>query len=319
MECYTKLIEFHALYPRIVMALGMFDGIHLGHQRIVKTAVRRAREIGGTALVFSFLNHPRAVVDPQRSPRLIGSDVLRRKILECLGVDVLVEIPFTPNFAKTDAADFVALLHQYCAPQYVVIGENYTFGRFGRGTPDLMRQEAKRYGFRALVCNPVIRDGEPISSTRIRGLIQQGEIAKVNEYLGYPFSIIGTVVHGEARGRLLGFPTANIELQDENESLPNGVYAVTVAHGAEQYAGVANIGNNPTFGGCRRRLEVHIFDISKDLYGDRLTVSFHARIREERRFSSAEELKAQIERDKKTSISVIAEIFHLQENISMVI
>jgi len=319
MEYYTKLAAFHSLYPRIVMALGMFDGIHLGHRRIIETAVHRAREIGGTALVFSFLNHPRAVVNQQGSPLRIDSDILRRKMLEHLGVDVLVEIPFTADFSQTEAIDFIALLHRYFAPQYIVVGENYTFGRYSRGTPALLSKEAERYGFRAIICESVIRDAEPVSSTRIRRLMQQGDIAKVNEYLGHPFSIAGEVVHGEARGRLLGFPTANIELYEKNESLPNGVYAVTVTHGTEQYAGVANIGNNPTFGGCRRRLEVHIFDLSKELYGAQLTVSFHARIREERRFSSVEELKAQIERDKKTSIRLIAEIFHLQENISMVI
>ncbi|EKU71646.1 bifunctional riboflavin kinase/FAD synthetase [Selenomonas sp. F0473] len=319
MESYKKLVEFYALYPRIVIALGMFDGIHLGHQRIIKTAVKKAHEIGGTALVFSFLNHPRSVVDPEGSPRRIDSDILRQKILKNLGVDVLVEIPFTPHFAKTDALDFVEFLHRNFAPKYIVIGENYTFGRYGRGTPVLLRQEAGRYGFQTIICPPVICDGETISSTCVRKLIQQGNIAKVNEYLGYPFSIMGIVVHGKARGRQLGFPTANIELHQENEILSNGVYAVTVQQGTVRYGGVANIGNNPTFEDCKRRLEVHIFDFFKDIYGENLTVSFYARIRKERRFSSIDSLIAQIECDKKAAISLIAENFHLQENISMII
>lgn len=319
MESYTKLLEFHSLYPRIVIALGMFDGIHLGHRHIIRTAVRKAHEIGGTALVFSFLNHPRSIVGTGGSPRRISSEGIRRKLLKNLGVDALVEIPFTAHFAKTEAIDFLTLLYQYFSPKYIVVGENYTFGRYGRGTPVLLRQEAVHYGFQPIICAPVICDGETVSSTRIRALIQQGDIVKVNEYLGSPFSIIGPVVHGEARGRQLGFPTANIEIHEENEIPPNGVYAVTVQHGADGYAGVANIGNNPTFGGCKRRLEVHLFDFSKDLYGENLTVSFYAHIREERRFSSVDSLIAQVESDKKAAIRLIAEIFHLQENFSMVI
>lgn len=319
MESYTKLIEFRALYPNIVIALGMFDGLHIGHQYIIQTAVRKAHEITGTAIVFSFMNHPRSVIDSTDVPHRIGNNTMRQMILEKLGVDVLVEIPFTPDFAKTDAADFIALMHRCFAPQYIVVGENYTFGRHGSGTPDLLYEKERIYGFHPIICPSVKLDGTTVSSTRIRSLIREGNINKVNTYLGYPFSIMGIVVHGEARGRQLGFPTANIPLYEEYEVPPNGVYAVIVRHGTELHGGVANIGNNPTFEGCNRRLEVHIFNFARDIYGENIIVEFHARIRDEHRFSSVAALTAQIKSDKKAAISMIAEIFHLQENVSMVI
>ena len=158
-----------------------------------------------------------------------------------------------------------------------------------------------------------------MSSTRIRAFIESGDLHRVNEYLGYPFSINGIVIHGQARGRSLGFPTANLALYEVYERLPNGVYAVTVLYQEKIYHAVANIGNNPTFDGCDRRLEVHILDFSGDLYGAEIMVSFYERIRDEKRFSSIDDLIHQIAEDKKTVEHIFDKSFRLQENISMVL
>ena len=319
MEKYSQLVDFSSKYPNIVVALGMFDGLHIGHQEIIRTAVAKAQEINGTALVFSFANHPRSVIAPEGAPRRIGSDAVRARILNHLGADALVEIPFTSDFAETSADDFMQLLQRCFAPKYIVVGENYTFGRGGKGTTALLREKSETYGFQLIVCPSVMRDGAPVSSTRIRALIAQGELARVREYLGYPFTIIGTVIHGQARGRTLGFPTANIALREDYERLPNGVYAVTVMHQGLLYCGVANIGNNPTFDGCDRRLEVHLFDFSGNLYDSEIMVTFYEKIRDELRFASVDALIAQIAEDKRGVERKFEKSFHLQENISMVI
>ena len=319
MEKYKELVDFTLKYANIVVALGMFDGLHIGHQEIIRTAVRKAQEIKGTALVFSFANHPRSVIAPEHTPRRIAGDTMRLHILKNLGVDALVEIPFTTDFAETSADDFIRLLRQYFSPQYVVVGENYTFGYRGKGTPALLYTESMKYGFRLIVCASVMRDGAPVSSTRIRSLIEQGDLSQVNAYLGYPFTIIGTVIHGQARGRKLGFPTANLTLYEEYEHLPNGVYAVTVLYQEQIYRAVANIGNNPTFNGCDRRLEVHILEFAGDLYGAEIMISFYEKIRDEQRFSSVDDLIRQIAEDKECVEQIFDKNFHLQENISMVI
>jgi len=319
MEKHKELTDFVSKYPNIVIALGMFDGLHIGHQEIIRTAVRKAQEIKGTALVFSFANHPRAVIAPNVAPHRISSDSIRLHVLRNLGVDVLVEIPFTTEFASTSADDFIGLMQRYFFPKYIVVGENYTFGRGGEGTPWLLRERSEVFDFRLIVCPSIMCDGATVSSTRIRTLIAQGALTKVNEYLGYPFTIKGIVIHGQERGRKLGFPTANLALREEFEHLPNGVYAVTVLYQKDLYRAVANIGNNPTFGVCDRRLEVHIMDFSGDLYGKEIMISFYKKIRNEERFSSADELIQQIAADKDAAVDALEETFHLQENISMVI
>ena len=319
MEKYKELADFSSKYPNIVIALGMFDGLHIGHQEIIRTAVAKAQEINGAALVFSFSNHPRSIIAPNAVPHRIASDSIRFCVLKNLSVNALVEIPFTADFAETGAADFIGLLQRYFSPKYVVVGENYTFGRGGHGTPNLLQDSAAACGFQVIVCQPVMRDGAPVSSTRIRALIANGELSKVNEYLGYPFTINGTVIHGQERGRRLGFPTANLALREEFEHLPNGVYAVTVLYQGHLYRAAANIGNNPTFDGCDRRLEVHIMEFSGDLYGEELMISFYKKIRNEQRFSSIDDLIRQISVDKETAVYVLAKTFHLQENVSMVI
>ena len=319
MEKYNQLSDFQSKYRNIVIALGMFDGLHIGHQYIIRSAVSKAREIKGSALVFSFSNHPRTVTGSVGAPHRISSAEIRHRIFSNLGVDALIEIPFTIEFAKINAEDFIALLYHCFAPHSIVVGENYTFGHKGEGTPELFRKKEEHYGFRTIICQSILFNGVLVSSTRIRSLLALGDLAIVNQYLGYPFSLIGTVIHGQARGRKLGFPTANIALHDTYARLPHGVYAVMVVFGGKRCQAVANIGNNPTFDGCDCRLEVHVFDFFDNLYEKKILVCFYKKLRDEQRFSSMEDLMKQIEADKKRARRILQEKFYLQENISMVL
>lgn len=298
MKVFSKLTALSSLYKNIVVALGMFDGVHVGHQSIVRRAVELAREIDGTAVVFTFSNHPLSVIAPPALPKQIGNPLLRQQRLEMLGVDVLMSVPFTREFAGRSPEDFLQLLQQFLAPRYVVTGPNYTFGAKGKGTQRQLLREGSRYGFQAEVCQAVLRDGRAVSSTRIRALIDRGDLTAASDFLGYPFSVVDRVMHGDKRGRTLGFPTANLAIPDTRVMLPNGVYACEAIYEGISYNGLANIGNNPTFAGCSRRLEVNIRDFHQDIYDKVLTVRFLAKLREEKKFSGKEELIAQMQRDK---------------------
>lgn len=298
MKVFSKLTALSSSYKNIVVALGMFDGVHIGHQSIVCRAVELARQVDGTAVVFTFSNHPLAVIAPLALPKQIGNNLLRQQRLEALGVDVLLSIPFTRDLAGKTPEEFMQLLKQFLAPRYVVTGPNYTFGAKGKGTQRQLLRESHKYGFQTEVCQVVLRNGRAVSSTRIRALIDLGNLVEANDFLGYPFSVVDRVIHGDKRGRTLGFPTANLAIPDSRVMLPNGVYACEVIYNGTRYNGLANIGNNPTFDGCSRRLEVNIRDFSQDIYDKILTVCFLARLRNEKKFSGKEALIAQIQQDK---------------------
>ncbi len=308
MKVFSKIADLTEAYPKLVIALGAFDGVHVGHQSIIHQAMELAASIGGHSMVFTFSNHPLSVIAPQQMPAQIGDNLSREQILAALGVDVLVSVPFTKELARISPEEFLALLRDNFAPRYVVVGPNYTFGYRGKGTQRLLQRLAGEYGFQAEICPAVLEDGRPVSSTRIRELIKEGELIKVNAFLGRPFTFSGRVMHGDRRGRKLGFPTANLAIGEQRAMLPNGVYAVRVLYRGSFYYGIANIGTNPTFAGCTRRLEVNIFDFAGDLYDQPLQVEFWERLRNEQKFSSSEYLVRQLHKDMKAA----HEIFHLQ-------
>ena len=303
MKVYSRLLKFSSRYPDIVVALGMFDGVHIGHQSIIRRAVELAHSIKGTPMVFTFSNHPLEVLAPEHTPLLIGSRELRQRILEELGVEVLLELTFTRNLAKRTPEQFLQLLERDFAPRYVVTGPNYTFGRMGKGTGRMLVREGRRYGFRAEVCSAVLQDGRPVSSTRVRALLAEGNLELVNEFLGRPFTYISRVVHGDRRGRALGFPTANLVIPETSAMLPNGAYAVLAEVRGQKYRGLANIGSNPTFEGIRnRRLEVNIQDFSQDIYNELIAVEFLGKLREQQKFSSADHLVRQLRKDREQAV-----------------
>lgn len=302
MDVYTKLTDLTSRYKGIVVALGMFDGVHIGHQSIIRRAVSLAREQGGTAMVFTFSNHPLAVLAPQALPPQIGNNLLRQTRLAELGVDVLMSIPFTRSFAGNSPEEFLQLLRRHMAPRCVVTGPNYTFGAKGKGNQRLLLREGASYGFATEICPAVLRDGRPVSSTRIRALLDQGNLGEANDFLGYDFTVMDRVIHGDQRGRTLGFPTANLAIPDERVMLPNGVYAARVIYKGQSYDGLANIGDNPTFAGCNRRLEVNIQGFHQDIYDQVIEVRFLAKLRDEVRFDGVDQLVRQMRKDKENAV-----------------
>ena len=306
MEIIKKITGLTKKYPRPVVALGMFDGVHLGHASVIRHAIDKAKQIGGTSIVFTFSNHPLTVIAPENAPLMIGSKNLRREIFSDMGVEILIEIPFTKEFSRKSPEEFLELLQEKIAPAYVVTGLNYTFGRFGRGNYRMLLREGTAYGFKAEVCQSFNVDRKIVSSTRIRALIAAGDLHSANELLGRNFTYAGEVVNGDRRGRKLGFPTANLEIADNRAMLPNGAYIVKVKVRGKIFNGIANIGDNPTFKVAKRRLEVFIDNFSENIYGEEIFVSFTEKLRDEKIFASVEDLKAQLNEDLRIMRNVTA-------------
>lgn len=300
MEIITSLdAELKNKYPATVIALGTFDGLHLGHTDVINTARDYAERSGLKLAVFTFSNHPLALIRPDLVPVRIISAEEKIKLLESFGVDYLINIPFTEDFAALSPDEFLdrlACFNYRC----LVVGENFTYGFLGSGKTETLERSGRKNGFDVIVRPLVKMNGNVVSSTGIRNLIQAGHIEYANRMLGRAYAITGKIVHGEQRGRKLGFPTANIELLHGEMAVPApGVYAVTASIEGSIYEGMGNIGNNPTFNDVEHaRLEVNLFNCSGDLYGKTMSVQFHKYIRAEKKFSGVEELCRQIEEDK---------------------
>lgn len=301
MEIITSLdADLKTEYPATVIALGTFDGLHLGHADVIHTAKAYAQSHGLKLAVFTFSNHPLALIRPDLVPvRIISAEEKIKLLAEC-GVDYLISIPFTEEFAALSPDEFLARLKRFNY-RCLVVGENFTYGFLGSGKTETLERSGKKNGFEVIVRPLVKMNGNVVSSTGIRNLIQAGHIEHANSMLGRAYAITGKIVHGEQRGRKLGFPTANIELVHGEMAVPApGVYAVTADIDGALYEGMGNIGNNPTFNDVEHvRLEVNLFDCSGDLYGKTMKVSFYKYIRAEKKFDGVEALCRQIDEDKK--------------------
>jgi riboflavin kinase/FMN adenylyltransferase len=286
-----------------VITIGNFDGVHLGHQVLLKAVVERARALGGAAAVYTFHPHPRRVLYPEQSDRLLMTWDQLESELEQRDVEILVREPFTLDFAALDAEAFLRdIIFDRIAPKEIFVGRDFHFGKGRAGGGDTLAELGPRLGIRVSILPQVRAGGIDVSSTRIRAVLAAGEVEEAAQCLGRPYAIRGRVVEGERRGRLLGFPTAN--LQPENEIVPGkGVYATSVRifagdrPGARIHPSVTNIGTRPTFEPGEVLTEAHLLDFDDDLYGARIELRFHARIRDERRFATPQELANQIERD----------------------
>jgi len=285
--------------PGSVLTLGNFDGAHLGHQAIVRRAVARARESAGLAVALTFEPHPVAVLAPGRAPLMLQTLHDRLASLAGLGIDVTVVQRFTRAFAALDPEAFVRdFLLRHVELAHVVVGYNVNFGRDRAGTSETLRALGARLGFGVEVVGPVAAgDGEQVSSTRLRTLLQAGDMPRARALLGRSYALRGRVVVGDRRGRTLGFPTANLHLRAGLLLPPDGVYAVGVEVDGRAHEGVLNIGVRPTFAGRRRTIEVHLLDFSGDLYRRWLVVKLIERLRGEEAFSGPEALRAAIARD----------------------
>ncbi len=300
MHIYNTWQGIGKTYKNIYVGLGNFDGLHLGHQRLISDLVNKAKKDSGVPAVFTFYPHPMKVLNPEGAPPMLLSQQAKQKMIAGLGVEVLLLVPFTLDFASLAPEEFITeVLHRELMVRSVFIGYNYTFGKGGKGSPETLAGAGRKLGFGVHVIPPVAIGGTPVSSTLIRNLLGAGEVLEARKYLGYcPFAE-GEVVVGEMRGRTLGFPTANIVLDGEILVPANGVYAVEVRVEGDNFLGVANIGVKPTFhgDGMIRNLEVHLLDFYGDLYGKKIKVYFTGRLRDEKRFSSPGELVEQIRID----------------------
>lgn len=278
------------------LALGVFDGVHLGHRAVIARVVDAAKRDGGLAGVVTFDPHPIRVLAPEKAPRaLLATLDHKAHLLAELGVDLLLAIPFDAAFAQVEAEDFLTRLCK--APvRTIAVGDDWQFGKARRGDVAMLRRFSESQGFALEAVPPVMADGERISSTRIRQAIRDGSVSAAAEMLGQRYSVEGPVVEGRKLARQLGFPTANVAT-GEVQLPPDGVWQVVARCGAESYQGVANLGMRPTVDGTSRALEVHLFDFSGDLYGRTLEVTFVSYLRGERKFESIEALRQQIEAD----------------------
>ena len=299
MEIITSLEQLHSFAAPCVVALGTFDGLHRGHLDVIGTAKQEAEHTGAKLAVFTFSNHPLEWINPAHVPVALVTPAVKLQLLESLGVDVLIDIPFNQLVADLLPQQF---LERLSALNYscLVVGENFTYGQRGMGNVYTLAASAQALGFKLIVRKLISNNGTIISSTEIRRLITAGEVQQAAKMLGRSYSISGIVAHGNERGRLLGYPTANLELVDAHVAIPlGGVYAVRAYVDGGVYGGMANIGKNPTFGDVEKpRLETNIFGFSGDIYGKTLTIEFVQRIRGEVKFAGIDALKAQLAQDK---------------------
>ena len=298
MEIINDLKEIPNKLKNPVVTTGNFDGVHIGHQALFNQVIEKAKSIDGTSVVITFEPHPIRVITSNKHFQLITLHEQKLELIGAIGVDTLICIPFTREFAATPARTFVKeILCDLIGMKAIVVGQDYSFGRKREGDIFLLQEMAATHGFEVIVSGWIELEGGRISSTKIRSLVSEGRVAEAGRLLGRHYQVRGTVMHGRDRGgRVLGFPTANLMLSDE--LCPRiGVYAVTVEHGQTRYKGVANIGYSPTFQGGQFGVEVHILDFDKEIYDQPIRLNFVCRLRDEKKFSGPESLAAQIKQD----------------------
>ena len=291
------LDEFSPKDP--ALALGTFDGLHLGHQQVIRGAVTRAREIGGQSVAVTFEPHPLEVLRPSPEPVLLTTVEERLALLSGLGVDVTLVLPFDPAFSQTSARVWMdEILGERLRARAVFVGSSYTFGYRREGSAQRLVEWGRARGVDVTLVPAVLIDGEPVSSSRIRGALREGLVDEAARLLGRRYALRGRVTSGEGRGRTIGFPTANLAVDSPRKILPHvGVYATIVEVGGRRFGGATNVGRRPTFGGTEISIETYLLEFSGDLIGEPMTLEFVGRIREEHAFPGAEALSRQIGRD----------------------
>lgn len=299
MQVFRTFEELARHSHKVCLAIGVFDGVHLGHQRVIGQARDDAQAAGGTSVALTFDPHPMRVLAPDKAPRLLTSTEHKLALMGKLGVDACLLLTFDKPFSRTPPEQFIdTVARETNQLQEICVGTRFRFGHDRAGDVRLMEALAPRYGFVAKEIKSVKLGEEMISSTAVRQHVLNGQLDRAAAMLGRPFSILGTVEPGDHRGRELGFPTAN--LNPHNEVLPpEGVYAVRVAIDTELFGGAVNIGVRPTFADAqpRRVLEVHILDFDRELYGQDIEVRFLSKLRDEQKFGSVDALQAQVAAD----------------------
>ena len=301
MKVHFELKNFKAINP--VVTIGTFDGVHLGHRKVLQKLRDIANEKKGESVLFTFHPHPRLVLKPEESNlRLLTTLKEKTSLLEDIGIDHLIVFPFTKEFSELSYSDFVKdVLVDQIKTSYLVVGYDHKFGKNREGGFDFLKKCAEKYQFEIAKLDALLVDDINVSSTKIRIAIEDGDMPGANKYLGYQFTLHGKVVEGKKLGREIGFPTANVEASDIHKIIPGyGVYAVKVFVAGKTYNGMLNIGTRPTFNknADHRSIEVNIIDFNKNIYGQDLTLIFVDRIREEHKFNGIDALVKQLEKDR---------------------
>ncbi|MET0464984.1 MAG: bifunctional riboflavin kinase/FAD synthetase [Chitinophagaceae bacterium] len=313
MQIHRNLDQLPA-FRNAVVTIGTFDGVHAGHRQIIDELIREAKAVNGETVIITFHPHPRKVVTSTiLGVRLINTPEEKLELLEQLGIDHVVVVPFTDAFANQSAEDYIEhFLVKRFRPHTIIIGYDHRFGKERKGDYRLLEQLAPRFNYQLREIPKHILDEIAISSTRIREALLEGRVSIADKLLGYDFFFSGTVVDGDKLGRKLGYPTANIEVPDEEKIIPgNGIYAVyaSLLNGGpdkgSRFKGMMSIGFRPTVDGKRRVIEVNLFDFNQDIYGQSIRIYLKKYLREEIRFDSLEALVRQIDQDKIDSLNIL--------------
>ncbi|MDP2890737.1 MAG: bifunctional riboflavin kinase/FAD synthetase [Bacteroidota bacterium] len=306
MKIHRNLNNFQAQNP--VLTIGTFDGVHLGHRKIIGRLHDLAKTINGESVIFTFDPHPRKVVAPgETTLRLLTTLEEKIVLFEQSGIDHLIIYPFTPEFSKLTYEEFVEqVLVGQIHTKFLVVGYDHKFGKNRQGDFEFLKKCADRHEFQIEKLDVLLKNESHISSTKIREAIQEGDFETANAFLGYPFTLHGTVVEGQKLGRKIQFPTANIQASDPEKIIPGyGVYAVEITVKSQTFQGMLNIGSRPTVNNNadNRSIEVHIFDFESDIYGEPIELVFFKKLREEQKFLSIDALKEQLVKDKADTIA----------------
>jgi riboflavin kinase/FMN adenylyltransferase len=281
----------------VVLTIGKFDGVHLGHQQLIRTAIERAQALGAVSAVMTFDPHPAMVIRPDAAPRLITTLEERSAAIAALGPDYLVVAPFTRETMATPAADYMQQICRALPLRELWVGEGFALGRKREGDIPRLREIGETLGYTVGALAPVEFGGEPVHSSRVRSLLAAGDVAAITPLLGRPFSLRARIVEGDRRGRTIGFPTANLAVDPQHALPADGVYACVAEIDGTPMPAVTNIGVRPTFDGLRHTVETYVLDWTGDLYAQMLSVAFLHHLRGERKFGGIDELKAQIAQD----------------------
>jgi len=310
MKVYNDIAQFKGVdFP--VVTSGTFDGVHVGHRKIIQRLKEIAGQNGGETVLLTFYPHPRMVLFPDDNElKLLSTQEEKIKLLEGQGVDHLIIYPFTKAFSRLSSVNFIRdILVNKIGTKKLVIGYNHHFGRNREGSFEHLQEYGPVYGFEVEEIPAQDIEHIEISSTKIRSALQNGDIKTANTFLGYNYTLAGTIVKGKQLGRTLGYPTANIEVADKYKLIPaNGIYVVEVEYEGVKHKGMMSIGLNPTVNGTERTIEVNILDFEKDIYGEKLTIRFIDKIRNEEKFESLEKLKSQLGKDKEHTIKAFEKL-----------
>lgn len=310
MQVYSTFDDLHHI-PSAVLTIGTFDGVHVGHQKILERIRQEALRVNGETVLFTFFPHPRMVLQPNSDLKLIQTQEEKLDKLGRLGLDHVIVYPFTREFSAISADDFVIeFLVKKLNVKTIVVGYDHQFGKNREGSLEQLQRLSKIYPFEVIEIPAEEIDEVNISSTKIRQAIEEGNMEIAHQYLAEPFELRGVVQHGKALGRTIGFPTANVALQDSHKICPgNGVYAVQVKlRDGRLHAGMMNIGVRPTVSqSLERKLEVFLFDFQEDLYNQEITVYLFKQIRKEQKFESVDALRKQLEADERTVRAYMAD------------